>query len=64
MQDISELTVKVVPLKLKDEPSFKCLHSPHLGSLHFVTSNGFLGWLVNFAFVKSFFKFGGWLLTF
>ena len=64
MQVISELTLNCFPLKLKEDPSFKSLQSPHLGSLHFVTVN-FVSFLFeNFALVSNFFKFGGWRLLF
>ena len=29
-------------IKLKEDPSFKCLQSPHLGLLHFVTKFCFI----------------------
>ena len=36
---------------------------PHLGSMHFEIP-GSSGWVVNLAFVRSFFRFGGCLLLF
>ena len=39
VQDMSVLTVKFTPLKENVDPSLICLNSPHLASLHFVTSN-------------------------
>ena len=58
MQVISDLTLTdCFPLKLKEDPSFKYLQSPHLGSLHFVTVN-FVSFLFeNFALVSNFYKF-------
>ena len=64
MQVISELTLNCCSLKLKEDPSFKYLQSPHLGSLHFVTVN-FVSFLFeNFALINNFFKFRGWRFLF
>ena len=64
MQVISELTLKCFPLQLNEDPSFKYLQSPHLGSLHFVTVNYVSFLFENFASVSNFFKFRGWRLLF
>ena len=37
MQVISLFTLKILPLKSYEHSSLMYLHSPHLGSLHFVT---------------------------
>ena len=58
------LTVKFSPLKLNVDPSLICLHSPHLDSLHLVTSNFFCCLSENFALVNNFFRFGGCRLLF
>ena len=40
------------------------MHSPHLGSLRFVTVNFVSSLFENFALVSNFLKFGGWRLLF
>ena len=59
VQAISLFTLKILPLKLYEHSSLMYLHSPHLGSLHFVTLGVCSCLFVNLAFVNSFFKLGG-----
>ena len=59
VQVISLFTLKILPLKLYEHSSLMYLHSPHLGSLHFVTLGMCSFSFVNLAFVNSFFKLGG-----
>ena len=64
VQVISLFTLKILPLKLYELSSLMYLHSPHLGSLHFVTFGVCSCLFVNLAFVNSFFKLGGRHLLF
>ena len=53
------LTLKTFSLKSIDDPSIRCLHRLHLGSLQVLTLYSSLKLLVNLAFVNKRFKFGG-----